>query len=188
MAEASVCQRCSRMGSPAVLSERNGPVDARVMFVAEAPGRLGAGRTGIPLSGDQSGRNFERLLGAARLSREDVFVTNAVLCNPLDEAGRNASPTRAELRRCVGYLERTIRLIEPVVVVTLGAVALEALNQISPHSATLRYDVGVETAWAGRLLVPMYHPSPRAQIHRSFANQAEDFARLGDVVRAVTVG
>ncbi len=176
------------MAGPAVLSERNGPLHAQIMFVAEAPGRLGAARTGVPLSGDQSGRNFERLLAAAGLAREDVFVTNAVLCNPLDSRGRNAAPSRAELRRCVAYLERTIDLVNPVVVVTLGAIALEALNQISPHSATLRHDVGHELRWASRVLVPMYHPSPRAQIHRPFATQVEDFTHLQEILsRAIAI-
>ncbi len=175
------------MAGPAVLSGRNGPIPASIMFVAEAPGRFGATRTGVPLCGDQSGRNFERLLGIASLHREDVFVTNAVLCNPLDTRGRNAAPSRTELLNCVHYLERTIELVDPAVVVSLGAIALQALNLLSTHSATLREDVGRPIRWADRLLVPLYHPSPRAQIHRPFARQAEDFVRLQEIVQAKTL-
>jgi DNA polymerase len=72
------CRRCPTMeGRRRVLGPANGRLDARVLFVAEAPGRLGGDRTGVPLSSDQTGRNFARLLGAAGLRRDEVFVTNA---------------------------------------------------------------------------------------------------------------
>src|SRR5215211_5220556 len=90
VARAQACQRCPRMaGRTRVLSAQNGPLDARVLFVAEAPGRLGGDRTGVPLSADQSGRNFGEFLSSAGLDRADVFVTNAVLCNPRDARGLN---------------------------------------------------------------------------------------------------
>src|SRR5688572_16878629 len=67
---AQTCQRCLRMeGRTRAFGPANGPLDARVLFVAEAPGRLGADRTGVPLSGDQTGRNFEALLGGAGIAR-----------------------------------------------------------------------------------------------------------------------
>src|SRR5262249_1774582 len=83
------CQRCPPMeGRSPVLGTRNGSLTSRVLLVAEAPGRLGADRSQIPLSGDQTGRNFEILLGAAGLDRAHLFITNAVLCNPRDSRGR----------------------------------------------------------------------------------------------------
>ncbi|HSK67929.1 MAG TPA: uracil-DNA glycosylase family protein, partial [Candidatus Limnocylindria bacterium] len=98
------------------------------MFIAEAPGRLGADRTAIPLAGDQSGRNFDRLLTAAELDRAEIFITNAVLCNPRDAAGRNAPPAAAELRNCAGFLAETLELLRPPLIVSLGTVALRALT------------------------------------------------------------
>jgi uracil-DNA glycosylase family 4 len=74
-----------------VLAGSNGPLKARVMFIGEAPGRLGAARTGVPFTSDQSGLRFQRLLAAAGLRREEVFLTNALLCNPL----RNSRPAAA---------------------------------------------------------------------------------------------
>ena len=95
-AAASACRRCERVrpGS-AVLVPGSGRPGARWLFVGEAPGRRGAGRTGIPFLGDESGRRFERLLEAAGLRRDEVFVTNAVLCLPLDGVGRNRTPSPA---------------------------------------------------------------------------------------------
>ena len=63
---ASRCRVCGGLnGRRAVLGSANGPAPARLMFIAEAPGRLGADRTRIPLRGDRSGDNFEALLASA---------------------------------------------------------------------------------------------------------------------------
>src|SRR5919199_4743236 len=101
VARAHACVRCPRMaGRRRVLGPGNGRLDARVLFVAEAPGRFGGDRTTVPLEGDRSGATFAYLLAAAGLERGAVFVTNAVLCNPRDVAGRNARPSPTELRNC----------------------------------------------------------------------------------------
>jgi uracil-DNA glycosylase len=166
-------------GRTRVLGPANGPVPAAVCFVAEAPGRRGGDRTAVPLSGDQSGRNFDLLLAAAGLERGAVFVTSAVLCNPRDAAGRNAPPRIPEIRNCSGFLAATLAVVEPRFVVALGTVALRALARIEPHEAVLARDVGRAIPWRGRWLVPLYHPGPRAQIHRSASQQRDDFRRLG---------
>src|SRR5215217_5634121 len=58
-AEAAECRRCPAMaGRRRVLSRANGSPGALVLFIGEAPGRLGGERTGIPFSGDQTGRDF----------------------------------------------------------------------------------------------------------------------------------
>ncbi|GIW06459.1 MAG: DNA polymerase [Dehalococcoidia bacterium] len=179
------CRRCATMeGRRRVLSHANGQPGARVLFVAEAPGRFGGERTGIPLSADQTGRNFRRLLDAAGLDGDEVFITNAVLCNPRRD-GKNRAPAAWEVANCREHLVRTIDAVDPPLVAALGVVALRSLAAIAPHEATLR-TVGKPVAWYGRSLVPLYHPGPRAQIHRSFAQQQEDFRLLGALVRELT--
>jgi len=179
------CRRCLRMeGRVRVLSPANGSIHASVLFIAEAPGRLGADRFAIPLYGDQTGRNFEVFLSAAGLRRDAIFVTNAVLCNPRDDQGRNAAPAQREIANCAGHLGATIALIDPRYVVTLGAVALRALQHIAPHDLRLRRDVGRVVPWHGRRLVPLYHPGPRALIHRPLSVQLQDYQRLGALVCA----
>src|SRR3982751_5144783 len=129
--EAARCTRCPAMcGRTAVLSELNGSVDAGVMFIGEAPGRKGADRTRIPFSGDQSGANFDRFLDSISLRRDQIFITSAALCNPQSESGANRKPTQGELANCSKFLRRTLELVDPRVVVTLGSVALEALKRI----------------------------------------------------------
>src|SRR6266481_886655 len=103
--EASTCVKCPAMCErAAVLSELNGPVDARVMFIGEAPGRKGADRTRVPFSGDQSGKNFERFLASIGLPRSEIFITSAALCNPRKASGANRRPTAGELRNCSDFL------------------------------------------------------------------------------------
>lgn len=177
------CDICERMCHRVrVLSVNSGNPDARVMFIAEAPGRLGADRTGVPLQGDRTGDNFETLLGTIGWSREDVFITNAILCNPRDAAGNNATPTREEVANCSLNLEMSIGLVNPDVVVTLGATALTALRVIAPHRLELREAVGKPSAWNGITLVPLYHPGPRALIHRNMLKQTADFMELSRLV------
>jgi len=160
----------------AVLSELNGDLNARVMFIGEAPGRKGADRTRMPFSGDQSGQNFDRFLAAAGLNRSQIFITSAALCNPRSESGANRRPTARELRNCSDFLQRTIELIDPRVIVTLGGVALEALRLIEDHEFTLRDDAAKLRVWKGRTLIPLYHPSPQVLItSRNERAQLKDY-------------
>jgi DNA polymerase len=129
------------------------------MFIAEAPGRRGGDRTRIPLTGDLSGRNFEIFLAATGLTRREIFITNAVLCNPRD-GERNAKPTATEIANCSAFLARQIDLLQSPVIATLGAVALGAIAAIEPHQFSLSRDAGRVFDWYGRKLVPLYHPSP----------------------------
>lgn len=180
---ASRCNLCTRMyGRTRVLSEKNGNIDSEVVFVGEAPGRLGADRTGIPLYGDQAGQNFERLLYFAGLTRQEVFITNAVLCNPRDEKGNNAAPTREEVRNCSLHLSILIDIIEPELIVPLGQCALSALQTIEAHRIELRRDVRKPVKWGKYTILPMYHPGPRAAIYRSITDQKEDFSLLGEML------
>jgi len=163
-------------GRSAVLSNRNGSIDAPVMFIGEAPGRKGADRTRIPFSGDQSGLNFDRFLKSIDLSRQNIFITSAALCNPRTDTGANRKPTRTELSNCSTFLGRTIELVNPRLIVTLGSVALEALKRIHYHEFTLKDSAATIQSWNDRLLVPIYHPSPQVLAsHRREADQLRDY-------------
>jgi uracil-DNA glycosylase family 4 len=165
-------------GRTRALGPANGPLDATVLFVAEAPGRLGADLTGVPLRGDQTGRNFDAFLAAAGIERGGVFVTNAVLCNPRKPDGRNDRPRPAEVQNCSEHLRALIDLLDPAWVVSLGRAALDALSVIEPHGLVLARDVATPALWNGRRLMPLYHPGPRALIRRPFTQQVADYRAL----------
>jgi uracil-DNA glycosylase len=182
---ATTCIACPRMlGRRRVLGPGNGSLEARILFVAEAPGRLGAEKSGIPLQGDQSGRNFERLLAAVGLTREDVFITNAVLCNPQTPSGLNDKPTRAEVIECNHFLSSTIEVVAPALVIALGVSALAALGRVERHDLMLRRDLARPTPWFGRQLAVLYHPSPRTRVFRSWEEQVRDLDRCLRPTRA----
>jgi len=178
------CKRCPRMADSArVLGAGCGSLSAKVMFIGEAPGRLGADASELPFHGDKSGHNFESLLEQVGLSRYDAFVTNAVLCNPKDENGNNATPSSSEVANCASFLKEQLELVDAPVVVTLGAVALRATALVTVHALTLKDSVRRAHLWAGRQLIPAYHPGQRAMVHRSFANQLADYQFVAEVVR-----
>jgi uracil-DNA glycosylase len=185
--EAAHCVRCPSMcEKTAVLSELNGPLSARIMFIGEAPGRKGADRTRIPFSGDQSGKNFDRFLAAINLRRDQIFITSAALCNPQTSSGANRKPTQTEVTNCSEFLRRAIDLVDPLVIVTLGSVALDALKRIHYHEFTLKEAVGKLHEWNGRSLVPIYHPSPQVLAsHRREAEQLADYKVVAHATREV---
>jgi uracil-DNA glycosylase family 4 len=188
-AEAAACCLCPAMcDRAAVLSELNGPVDARVMFIGEAPGRKGADNTRIPFSGDQSGKNFERFLASIGLLRSEVFITSAALCNPRSASGANRRPATSEIRNCSDYLRRAIELVDPRVIVTLGTVALEALKLVHYHEFNLKQHAGRIHSWDGRRLVPIYHPSPQVLItSRKEEAQLRDYQVVAQAIRRCSV-
>ena len=184
--EARKCVVCEAMRDKlAVLSELNGTLHPKAFFIAEAPGRQGADRTRKPFHGDKSGENFQVLLDSIGLKREEIFITNSVLCNPRKPNGANRRPRKSEIGNCSGFLKRTIELVDPRIVVTLGSVALEALKALEPHKLALKHDVGNVAEWSGRRLLPLYHPSPQViASHRNMKLQLGDYSKLGELLKA----
>jgi len=177
--QASSCRLCPALADqPAILSLANGNLNAKIVFVAEAPGRFGAGRTGIPFHGDKSGNNFETLLAHIGLIRADVFITNAVLCNPLAN-GNNRRPKTSEIKNCSPFLKATLNLIRPKVVVTLGSVGLQAVNLLLGTRYQLKDKVAQRLSAPNFILFPLYHPSPRVTNWlRPLAQQKKDFKKI----------
>ena len=153
------------------------------MFIGEAPGRKGADQTRVPFSGDQSGKNFDRFLASIDLSREQIFITSAAICNPRTPSGANRKPSRAEVANCSYYLRQTLEIVDPQVVVTLGSVALDALKLIQHHEFSLKDSAAKIQHWNGRVLVPIYHPSPQVlAAHRREAEQLQDYKAVARAI------
>ena len=185
--EAQICGLCPELHErTAVLSELNGNLNPLVMFIGEAPGRNGGDRTRRPFSGDASGQNFQKLIDAIDLKREDIFITNSVLCNPRKESGANRKPTRVESRNCNAFLRRQLDVLKPAIVATLGSVALEALKTIEYHDFSLRTTAGKICRWNDRLLIPLYHPSPQVLAsHRRFDEQITDYRAVAQALAEI---
>jgi uracil-DNA glycosylase len=126
------------------------PPGARVLFVGEAPGAA-EDAAGVPFVG-KSGQLLDRLLAEAGVARERVGVVNVLKCRPPG----NRKPRAVEVENCRPWLRRQIELADPAVVCTLGGTAAEWMFGRGVRIAALRTS---PQAYAGRRVVPTYHPS-----------------------------
>ena len=104
-----------------------GNPDADLMFIGEAPG-ADEDQQGEPFVG-RAGQLLTRILKAMNFAREDVYIANILKCRPDMPAGSfgNRPPTPTEMQTCRPYLLEQIDIIQPSVLVALGAVAVEGL-------------------------------------------------------------
>ena len=129
-AASMTCRGCHlwTLGTQTVFGE--GPKRARVMIVGEQPGDQ-EDRAGHPFVGP-SGKLLDRALEEAGIDRGDVYVTNAVKHFKWERGEKSArrihkKPNDAEIRACHPWLEEEIRLVQPDVVVCLGATAAQSI-------------------------------------------------------------
>lgn len=167
-AEIRVCTRCelSRTRTHSVPGE--GPADAKIMFIGEAPG-WNEDQQGRPFVG-AAGKFLEELLAAAGLKRSDVFITNVVKSRPPG----NRDPLPDEIAACAPFLERQIETIDPDVIVTLGRFSMA---KWFPGERISRIH-GQPKKVGKRLIVPMYHPAAALHQQALKATILEDFAKL----------
>lgn len=186
-AEAQNCLRCpALLERVPFLNVYNGTLRPKVLFVAEAPGRIGTEEKRQPFSDNKSGANFQAFIDSISLERKDIFVTNAALCNPQSATGANRRPTKTEVKNCADFLRKQLTLLDPKIIVTLGSVALEALRAIEYHQYTLRVNAAQIIVWNARLLIPFYHPSPNVTAsHRRMHEQLADYKVLGAAIEKV---
>jgi uracil-DNA glycosylase len=105
-----------------------GPIDARIMLVGEQPGDR-EDLEGHPFVGP-AGKLLDRALQAAGLERGKVFITNAVKHFYFETRGKfrlHKRPPAMAVKACRPWLDAEIKLLEPDVVVLLGATAAQAI-------------------------------------------------------------
>jgi len=126
------------------------PAKCKVVIIGEAPGK-NEDEQGIPFVG-RSGKILNSLLEGIGLSREDVFITNTVLCRPPE----NRDPKRDELANCRDRLDETIAILNPKVVITLGNFATKYMLKTKEGITKLR---GQGYIIDGITIIPMLHPA-----------------------------
>ena len=126
-----------------------GPDDAELMVVGEAPGRF-EDEQGRPFVG-RAGQLLDELLAEAGLARGDVFITNVVKARPPG----NRDPTKAEVAHWMPVLEAQLALVAPRLIVPLGR---HALAHFAP-GAKIGEVHGRAVTERGRELFPLYHPA-----------------------------
>jgi DNA polymerase len=133
-----------------------GNPNADLMFIGEAPG-ADEDQQGEPFVG-RAGQLLTRILKAMNFAREDVYIANILKCRPDMPAGSfgNRPPTPTEMQTCRPYLVEQIDIIQPSVLVALGAVAVEGLLGTRASMRELR---GRWHTYNSIPLMITYHPA-----------------------------
>jgi DNA polymerase len=155
-AEVRNCRNCGlgSLRTNAVPGE--GSPKARIVFVGEAPG-ADEDAQGRPFVG-RAGRLLDDIIKACGLKRSDVFICNILKCRPPD----NRDPKPDEIINCLPYLQRQLELINPEIVVALGAHAARTLLNTNRSIGQLRgrfHDYYTGFVRPPVKLMPTYHPA-----------------------------
>ncbi len=149
-AQVRVCTRCRLHETRTHAVPGEGPADARLLIVGEAPGR-DEDASGRPFVG-RAGRILEHALEAAGVPRPSTFITNVVKCRPPG----NRTPKADEVDACRPYLLAQIAAVAPNVIVTLGTTAARGL--LGP-GVELKGVRGRLLEFEGIPVLPTYHPA-----------------------------
>jgi len=154
---ATACVKCPHLAS----SRKNvvfgvGSLDAELMFIGEAPG-ADEDEQGEPFVG-RAGQLLTKIIQAMGLTRDTVYIGNILKCRPdtPGQAAGNRKPTTEEMQTCIPFLHEQIDLIQPKVIVALGATAVEGLLGKTIGITKLR---GTWKVYRGIPLMPTYHPA-----------------------------
>lgn len=147
--EVQACTACELHKGRTRAVPGEGPVDAEIMFIGEAPG-YNEDQQGRPFVG-AAGKLLEELLAEIGLTRDDVWIGNVVKCRP----PQNRDPRPEEIAACAGYLERQIALLQPKLIGTLGRYSME---KFFPGARITRVH-GQAKRDGSRVLIPLFHPA-----------------------------
>jgi uracil-DNA glycosylase family 4 len=161
--EVSRCRECElgSMRTNAVPGEGN--PNARIMFIGEAPG-ADEDAQGRPFVG-RAGKLLDKIISACGLKRSDVFIGNILKCRPPE----NRDPAAEEIISCLPYLQRQIEIINPEVIVALGAHAARTLLNTNKPIGQLRGQFHEYYAGLGRPPIKMMATYHTAYLLRNYS-------------------
>jgi len=175
------CEKCGLSEKRTQIVIGDGTSEADILFIGEAPGRQ-EDKKGRPFVG-RAGKILDGLLEEIGLDREDVYITNIVLCRPPN----NRDPEEEEIDRCTGYLDKHIKIVDPDVIVPLGSFAtsyiLDKYGLGDGSISRLHGEVFSVSNLEGNFkIVPQYHPA--AALYNPDLREVleEDFRRVSEVL------
>ena len=149
-ARVKVCEQCELHKGRTQTVFGVGNRSAELVFVGEAPGE-DEDREGEPFVG-RAGQLLNKIIGAMKWRREDVFICNTIKCRPPN----NRPPLPDEISACNAFLVEQIELIQPKVIVALGSPAAKTLLCTTAGIMSLR---GRWHAYRNIPVMPTYHPA-----------------------------
>ncbi len=148
---AANCPHCAPQVGPLRLVFADGDPNAQLMFVGEGPGEE-EDRQGLPFVG-RAGQLLNKQIEAMGLKREQVYIANTVKVRPPG----NRVPTPDEALKCMPWLHKQVEIVQPRVIVALGATAAKYLLN-DPKLAITRAR-GTWFEFRGVPLMPTFHPA-----------------------------
>jgi DNA polymerase len=177
------CEGCPLFAQATQTVFGEGPPDARILLVGEQPGDK-EDLAGRPFVGP-AGALLDRALDDAGIERGAVYVTNAVKhfkWTPRGKRRLHSKPTARELKACRPWLEAELEVIEPEVLVCLGATAAQSLLG-RQFRITKQRGTWVESQWAAATMAT-YHPSALLRAPDD-ATRRQMYGELVDDLRVV---
>lgn len=167
------CDSCPLNTPQSGFVESDGPLDAEVVMVGEAPGWKEE-RTGKPFVGP-SGELINQVLRHHGIDRSKVFVTNVVLCRPPE----NRTPTKKEIACCAPRLEHEIKLRSPKAILALGNTAGGAIMGHAIKITAFRAGPAKESKlYPGVKVIPSFHPANCLRSADSFPSLVADIGKV----------
>jgi len=145
------------------------------MFVGEGPG-VEEDAQGRPFVG-RAGQLLTRMIEAIGFKREDVYITNVIMCRPPG----NRTPEPEEIATCEPFLFRQIRVIKPDVVVALGAIAAQSLLRTKSPISHIR---GQFFDAFGTKVLPTFHPAFLLRSPEKKRESWEDLKKIQSYVQS----
>lgn len=174
---AAGCQKCGLRSTCRQVVFGDGNIAADIVFIGEGPGKDEDER-GIPFVG-RAGQLLDKILEAAELVRSEVYITNVVKCRPPG----NRLPHPDEVAQCRNYLEAQIRIINPRIVVCLGAAACQAVIDSKARIGSIR---GQWFMRNGLKIMATYHPAALLRNPAYKRPTWEDFKLIRDEYTKIT--
>jgi uracil-DNA glycosylase family 4 len=163
--EVDKCRKCSlgSLRTNAVPGE--GKPNARIMFIGEGPG-ADEDAQGRPFVG-RAGQLLDKVITACGLKRGDVFIGNILKCRPPE----NRDPRPDEIISCLPYLQRQIEIINPEIIVALGAHAARTLLNTNKSIGQLRGQFHEYYAGIGRAPIKLMATYHTAYLLRNYSQE-----------------
>lgn len=146
----AACMSCKLGAGRKNLVFGSGNADAGLMVIGEGPG-ADEDESGYPFVG-RAGQLLTAILKAIQFSRQDVYIANIVKCRP----PKNRAPEPDEVGACINHLNRQIEIIQPKIILALGATAATSLLGKGTSLGDFR---GKVHHYRGIPVVVTYHPA-----------------------------
>ena len=175
------CKKCPELTKNRIqVVFGSGNPQSKILFIGEAPGS-NEDKQGIPFCG-MSGQILTELLSSVGLTRDDIYITNTVLCRPPN----NRNPNKEEINNCRDRLDQFIQIMQPKVIVTIGNFATERIiNKTGIKSIRGKVFPTIINHQEVKV-VPVVHPASYLYSGRNpemFAQMKEDFQTIISIIK-----